>query len=383
MKIIGVISSVLLMTAFSVLSQNSTRIINCGPVADGFLILWTPCGETVVQWSPDLKTPFSDLSGILPASYGSYTDTVHCSDDKCFYRLKILSSGSGGMVLIPGGTNSGTNPLGEGETYTEFYPETYSLTVNAFYMDRFEVTNDEMVEVMQWAHDNGKLTVSINSVQNAPGDPQELLDLDDSDCRIIWDGSAFGMKPDKGSGYPCVEVSWYGSAAYCNYKSEMNGLTPCYNLSDWTCNLFAGGYRLPTSDEWEYAARGGLKNKRFGWGDTISHSNANYSANGSAYSYDTSPYTTYTYHPDYNDGTSPYTSPCGSFAANGYGLYDMVGNVWERCADWLPSYEGTYRMIRGGSWKYRASYCRAGARDGIPPSNTAAGTGFRAVLPAD
>ena len=280
-----------------------------------------------------------------------------------------------GMVLIHGGNNSGTNPLAAGESYNSYYPENYSLSVSTFYMDIYEVTNDEMVRVMQWAYDSGKLVVSSTSVKNAEGNQQELLDLDNSYCRITWSGTVFGMKSLKGSGYPCVEVTWYGSAAYCNYRSEIDGRTPCYNLTEWSCDFTANGYRLSTNDEWEYAARGGLSGKRFPWGDTINHDNANYSANGSVYSYDTSPYTNYTYHPDYDDNGWPYTSPVGTFAANGYGLYNMAGNVWEWCND----ASGSDRYIRGGGWRGGACYLRCGYLYWNNPHGSPGNVGFRAV----
>jgi formylglycine-generating enzyme required for sulfatase activity len=195
---------------------------------------------------------------------------------------------------------------------------------------------------------------------------------------------------------PMVMVSWYGAASYCNWRSSAEGYENCYNLSTWECDFSKHGYRLATEAEWEYAARGGENSPyyRFPWGDTINHDYANYYANGSAYSYDTSPYTTYTFHPDWNDGIYPYTAPGGSFSANGYGLYDMAGNVWEWCNDWYDEdyYDvspfdnpagpasGTYRVLRGGSWYYYAYHCRVAYRYSGTPGYRYYHVGFRFVL---
>ncbi len=313
---------------------------------------------------------------LLGGSWYTYADNLRCgngswnypdrSDSNIGFRAICSEDDGPEMVSIPAGTNAGTDPA----------YGSYSLTVDAFEMDKFEVTNDEMVRVMQWAYDNGKLTMSSISAKNASGDQHELLNLDASECRVTWNGSAFGMKSTKGSSYPCVEVTWYGAAAYCNYRSEMEEKTPCYNLNVWSVNTSANGYRLPTSDEWEYAARGGLNGKRFPWGDTINHGNANYCAEGSSFSFDTSPYTSRTYHPDYEDGERPYTSPTGVFAPNGYGLFDMAGNVWE----WCDIAEGLNKGgIRGGSYGRLANIVLCGLEFLFPFYGSTDDVGFRVV----
>jgi len=368
------------------------------------VITWTNTSTNcvaVVEQSPDLENPtwitvFSELQpGAL--SQANILATNAAGFARVFNADNTQTPTN--MILVPAGSFlMGDRFAPEGDSNER---PVHTVFVSAFFMDRYEVTNERMRDVLQWAQTQNKLIVTATSVQNVEASSQELLDLDDPDCRITWNGTSFGLKPLKAQGYPCLEVSWYGAVAYCNYGSEMEGRTPCYDLTDWSCNWLANGYRLPTEAEWEKAARGGASGHRFPWGANINHTHANYRANSAAYPYDSSPYTVYTDHPAYNSGGFPYTSPVGSFAANGYGLFDMAGNVWEWCWDlYGAGYYSTYsdgnwpddprgpsvgsqRVHRGGGWYNSALHCRIARRINFAPGNSSIYQGFRVVLPAD
>ncbi len=130
-----------------------------------------------------------------------------------------------------------------------------------------------------------------------------------------------------------------------------------------------------------------MSGQRFPWGNTISQSQANYYGDTFDYSYDLAPNG---YNPTYATGGYPYTSPVGVFGANGYGLYDMAGNVLEWCWDWYGTpysggsdprgpASGTARVIRGGDWGLNASYARCAVRDRFNPSTAAYSFCFRCV----
>jgi len=246
-----------------------------------------------------------------------------------------------GMVAIPAGTNKGIDPdVGA-----------YSLTVEAFFMDATEVTKAKWDEVYTWALTNGYTFVNAG-VGKAPS-------------------------------HPVHGLSWFDCVKWCNARSQKEGRVPCYYTGSNTvyksqvcnakCNFATNGYRLPTVTEWKYAARGGLIGKRFPWGDVITHKNANYRSMPMCV-YDNSP--TREYHPKFAKGGFPYTSPVGSFSANGYGLYDMAGNVFEWCDD--MSRLDTDRRICGGDWNFGyASMARCAAGYWIRSDLTV--SGFRAA----
>jgi formylglycine-generating enzyme len=282
--------------------------------------------------------------------------------------VTVLRTTQGNMALIPAGSFN----MGATSGDADFDAPSVNVSVSAFHMGKREVTKAEWDEVKTWAENNGY-----------------------SDMRA-GDGKA--------NDHPVHSVSWWDAIKYCNARSQMEGLTPCYNVEgavlktgttvptvDWNAN----GYRLPTEAEWEKAARGGVSGKRFPWGtDTISHSEANYQASNSV-AFDLSGALD-DFHPIYETGGHPYTSSVGSFPANAYGLHDISGNVWEWCWDLYGAFSyvegandprgaetGVRRVYRGGAWPNEAIFCRAAFRAyDADPVNPNSSIGFRVARSA-
>ena len=323
----------------------------------------------------------------LPGTFGTQFKVRVCADDNY--------TPPPSMVLIPGGEFQMGDSLHEG--YGIEVP-VHSVTLDAFYIDSTEVTNQQYAVALNWAKTQGNLiTVTSGAVyKHNSGISYPYCDTTTSSSYslITWNGTNFGVTSGKGY-HPMVHVSWYGAAAYANWRSAMQGKPLCYDLSTWTCN-WGGGYRLPTEAEWEKAARGGTSGHRFPWSDSdyIQHVRANY--NSSEGPYDNSP--TRGLHPTFSTGGYPYTSPVAYFAANGYGLHDAAGNVCEWCND---SYDRLYyavsptnnprgpltaqsgRVLRGGRWSHGASFCRVSYRGSASPQMHDSTAGFRLALDAE
>lgn len=308
-----------------------------------------------------------------------YTSYDLPETDNDSMRIKVVAVGWGTllpMVEVPEGSFSRGDSFADNITngYNDEKPRR-TVTVDAFWMGETEVTWAQWKDVRDWAM-------------------FELYDIDNS--------SAAGKADD----HPVYNLTWYDAVKWCNARSEKAGLEPVYRVGgnvyrfgvhEPDIDYSKNGYRLPTEAEWEKAARGGLSGKRFPWGDRISHTQANFDSY--VFLYTAMPYVngatsvSPSYHPDYITGDTPYTSPVGRFAANGYGLRDMAGNLYEWCADWYGEtyYDedsisnprgpasGSMRIYRGGSWGVYGSDCRVAARNERLPGSEGENIGFRVV----
>ncbi len=296
------------------------------------------------------------------------------------------------MILVP----AGSFVMGESDSDVATPEHTVTLTQD-FYLDTHEVTNAEYLAAMQWAFNQGLVSVTSSSVQ-AYG--VELLDLyATSFCEIGFNtntqqfylvarsytsgfsgpGFAYpgGYDP---ADHPVKEVSWYGAACYCDWRSLMEGL-PAFYQGNWNQSAShdpytAQGYRLPTEAEWEYAAQWNDE-RSYPWGNEPPDCALLNYYNGSSY-------------------CVGWTSPVGSYPPSGRGFYDLAGNVGEWCGDWYGNYSSSaqsnpygissssYRVIRGGSWNHAAEYVRCAYRDGhYSPSRTSGHVGFRVCRTAN
>lgn len=273
------------------------------------------------------------------------------------------ASGAGlpALVAIPGGSivMGAENPKQKDEG------PPHRVTVRGFLLWRQEVSFAEWKAVWDW---NANLARGYDF---APGQ-----------CGA--DALGNGLPATAANGrHPVTRISWWDAVKWCNARSRMEGLVPCYfrdakfslelrhgTSSAVHVNWQAGGYRLPTEAEWEFAARAGRAGAHFPWGARTGVEQANLRVPG---------------------GTRSGTRPVGFFdgrrnspggdMANGFGLYDVIGNVWEWVWDWYGGYPvaelsdprgpevGSRRLARGGSWVDEPELARLAYRNFCHPDN--------------
>lgn len=305
------------------------------------------------------------------------------------------------MVLVP----AGTFIQGDGVAACGVDEREVTLTRD-YWLGQHEVTNLEYMEVLQWAFDQGYVTVPADCGESGDalcvrdhldGSDEELLTLDSQFCEIQFDRvgtfylrespstfaqAAYPVGYDP-TNHPVKMVTWYGSVRYCDWLSMQAGLPRAYYFNEqtfeWSCNggdpYGARGFRLPTDAEWEYAAR--FDDERvWPWGDEDPEcTRANHS-------------------PDWpTDSCVGWSFPVGSCpdAPDVLGLWDMAGNLWEWCNDGYvcslgtdpasdPNTPGDYwswRVMHGGSFINNDSRLRNAYRTGIWPNFSTMSAGFR------
>lgn len=262
----------------------------------------------------------------------------------------------------------------------------HNIYVDSFYMETTLLTCLEYVQFLNSGLAQGLIEVRSNYVYGVGG-TNNYCDTygADTNSRVQWSGGTFSVR-DGRELHPITGVRWIGAIAYCNWASARDGLASCYNLATGDCALTNNGYRLPTEAEWEYAARGGLYNPYgiFPWGSDTNADGTLANWPGSGDPFETGPYPWTTPVGFYNGSLqykTNYNWPGAAASyqtrdnANGFGLYDMSGNVWQWVNDWYakdyytncvlnnivtnppgpatgdPMPDGKpYRGIRGGNW---------------------------------
>lgn len=344
---------------------------------NGFVTLtWTPVsGATSYNIYYGLSSSVSKKSGTKIANLRGSPYKVRPLKNKTPYYFVVTAVNAGGesgdspwamatplaqapksgLVRIP----AGSFRMGDHLDRIGYALPVHTVNLDEFFIDRYETMYALWKEVYDWAVAKGYKF--DNAGQNG----------------------SFG----KGNNLPVVMINWYDSVKWLNARSEKEGRTPVFYVDDADTIVYrtgrvdltyaqvkweANGYRLPTEAEWEKASRGGVEGKRYPWGDELGTGRANDNMGGAV--------------------------PVGIYQENGYGLYDMAGNVFEWVWDWGSERQAYYwvidgarnprgpdssdtgtRIRRGGGYTYGSQHLKCSGRMFRTPTYTAPYFGFRSA----
>ncbi len=272
-----------------------------------------------------------------------------------------------------------------------------------FFIGETEVTNALMVVVLQWAYDNGKLSDTVADPNGLDAtivkyNNQPLLVLDDADSKINYNGSALFSVDAGFENHPVINITWFGAVMFCNWLTEMKDGNTDNVVYTWVddgagdgiaadsiwqddetvADDSKGGYRLPTADEWSYAARY-IDGIDWTYGDHVSGDETGYSFDdGTPLGGDpiSTVFGDYTWNSDNsNPGDGPELKAVAGKTANHLGLYDVSGNAWE----WNFTASTTSRVLRGGCFMNSGYYLRIGFRPSTQADDQSNTRGFRFV----
>jgi formylglycine-generating enzyme required for sulfatase activity len=353
--------------------------------AGQYTIIWT----AVKGWTapaPAMRTLLADQTLILR---GEFLDKAPRSNYVLLSRGGFVMGSEDGSRVVITDTDTTRIPAEIGRDPDE---ERHHVGFNrGFYLGKTEITNQEFVELGNWALANHYATTTESSMLDAlDGSTVELINFDFPDTPIDVQEGTLRLKKPEDATRPLIEVTWYGAASFCDWLSLQESLARAYDHGDWTVNgggvYSATGYRLPTEAQWEYACRAGTQTA-FSSGDIVAGSCDEPNLDSVAW---------------FCGNAGNTSHDVGTKAANAWGLFDMHGNVWEWCNDYYSPYEvhepdpdpdipdvivyikdpagptdGENRVLRGGRWLLSSTMCRSAARMMGTPDYRGMNIGFR------